>query len=150
MAVYRRKYKGCHGSEPRINLQVECDCRTRMETDWRWSIRPNLSRHTIRTLPHKPYAIHSYYIIIKQDPRFTFWSHPIGIYNNIYYKPVTNPLIPPQIDIHATHTLHGWPKFQIQVFHQDSYGRNELCTPFPPPYSPSSVSRYHPQDGYGL
>jgi len=31
------------------------------------------------------------------------------------------------IDIHyATRGLQGWPKIWIQVFHQDSFGRNEL------------------------
>jgi len=31
------------------------------------------------------------------------------------------------VDIHfATKGLQGWPKFHLQVWHQDSYGRNEL------------------------
>ncbi|XP_002736715.1 B9 domain-containing protein 2-like [Saccoglossus kowalevskii] len=44
---------------------------------------------------------------IPVDEEFCAWSHPI--------------------DIHfATKGLQGWPKFHFQVYHQDSYGRNEL------------------------
>lgn len=42
-----------------------------------------------------------------QNEDFAYWSHPI--------------------DIHfATKGLQGWPKIHFQVWHQDSYGRNEL------------------------
>ncbi|XP_013400038.1 B9 domain-containing protein 2 [Lingula anatina] len=42
-----------------------------------------------------------------QDDEITHWCHPI--------------------DIHfATKGLQGWPKIHFQVWHQDSYGRNEL------------------------
>lgn len=34
-----------------------------------------------------------------------------------------------QIDIHyTTSAVIGWPKITVQVFHQDYFGRNELCT----------------------
>ncbi|XP_029427651.1 B9 domain-containing protein 2 isoform X1 [Rhinatrema bivittatum] len=42
-----------------------------------------------------------------QNEEMAFWSHPI--------------------DIHfATKGLQGWPKLYLQVWHQDSFGRNEL------------------------
>ncbi|CAH1263683.1 B9D2 [Branchiostoma lanceolatum] len=42
-----------------------------------------------------------------QDEQSANWSHPI--------------------DIHfSTKGLQGWPKLHFQVWHQDSYGRNEL------------------------
>ncbi|XP_063289300.1 B9 domain-containing protein 2 [Pelobates fuscus] len=42
-----------------------------------------------------------------QNEEMAFWSHPI--------------------DIHfATKGLQGWPKLHFQVWHQDSFGRNEL------------------------
>ncbi|XP_056395043.1 B9 domain-containing protein 2 isoform X2 [Hyla sarda] len=42
-----------------------------------------------------------------QNEDMAFWSHPI--------------------DIHfATKGLQGWPKLHLQVWHQDSFGRNEL------------------------
>ena len=42
-----------------------------------------------------------------QMDEFAYWSHPI--------------------DIHfATRGLQGWPKIHFQVWHQDTFGRNEL------------------------
>ncbi|KAK6623633.1 hypothetical protein RUM43_009485 [Polyplax serrata] len=38
----------------------------------------------------------------------TYWCHPI--------------------DVHlATKGVQGWPKIHVEVYHQDSFGRNELC-----------------------
>ena len=32
------------------------------------------------------------------------------------------------IDIHyTTKGIQGWPKIKVQVWHQDMFGRNELC-----------------------
>jgi B9 domain-containing protein 2 len=52
-----------------------------------------------------------------EDSEYTVWSHPIDIH-------------------YATKSIEGWPKLQLQglrtvfnrqlVYHQDSYGRNEL------------------------
>lgn len=36
------------------------------------------------------------------------WNHPIDVY-------------------YSTTTLSGWPKIVIQVWHEDMYGRHELC-----------------------
>lgn len=41
------------------------------------------------------------------DGSFTVWSHPIDLH-------------------YSTKSLVGWPKLQFQVYHQDSFGRNEL------------------------
>ena len=38
------------------------------------------------------------------DEDFTCWSHPVDVH-------------------YATKGLQGWPKFHLQVYHQDSYGR---------------------------
>ncbi len=33
------------------------------------------------------------------------------------------------IDVHySTKGIQGWPKIKLQVWHQDMFGRNELCT----------------------
>ncbi|KAI9203705.1 B9 domain-containing protein 2-like protein [Polychytrium aggregatum] len=47
------------------------------------------------------------HVDLPTDDRYTIWSHPIDIH-------------------YGTKTLVGWPKLQLQVYHQDEYGRNEL------------------------
>eukprot|EP00049_Salpingoeca_infusionum_P019676 m.362831 g.362831 ORF g.362831 m.362831 type:complete len:177 (+) comp20978_c0_seq1:107-637(+) len=39
---------------------------------------------------------------------FTCWSHPIDVH-------------------YGVEGLQGWPKLSVQVFHQDTFGRNELA-----------------------
>ncbi|KAJ3222581.1 B9 domain-containing protein 2 [Clydaea vesicula] len=42
-----------------------------------------------------------------EDSNITLWDHPIDVH-------------------YSTNSIEGWPKMQFQVYHQDSFGRNEL------------------------
>ncbi|KAI9104843.1 B9 domain-containing protein [Phlyctochytrium arcticum] len=72
---------------------------------------------------------------IPEDDQFTVWSHPIDLH-------------------YATKTIAGWPKIQVQVFYNDSFGRNELVgygfTHFPttPGQHQLDISTWRPITSY--
>lgn len=45
---------------------------------------------------------------LPQTGEMAYWSHPIDV-------------------LYATKGLHGWPSLHFQVWHQDSFGRSEIC-----------------------
>ena len=47
-------------------------------------------------------------LVEKFEKDVVVWNHPVDVY-------------------YATSVLSGWPKVFIEVWHEDKFGRNELC-----------------------